>query len=59
MKSSLNEQEQLDLLEWQASSERNQKLFNRLTSKSYWEKTGKIDLKEQWSKVIQKPRNNG
>jgi ferric-dicitrate binding protein FerR (iron transport regulator) len=39
------------LQEWVASSERNSKLFNRLTSESYWEQTGAIDMNERLQKL--------
>ncbi|OQP59224.1 hypothetical protein A3860_38240 [Niastella vici] len=49
---SLNEQEWQALQEWINRSERNRKLFKRLSDKAYWEKVRKIDLEKEWQKVI-------
>lgn len=49
----LDEQEWQMLQEWISRSERSQKLFKRLADKAYWEKIKKIDLEEQWRKVVE------
>jgi transmembrane sensor len=50
---SLDEQERQTLQEWINRSERNRKLFKRLSSKRYWKKIRRINLEEQWRKVVQ------
>jgi transmembrane sensor len=50
---SLNDEESQALQDWLGHSERNRKLFTRLTSETYLEKTAKINLEEQWRKVVQ------
>lgn len=48
----LNEQEWQVLQEWINHSDRNRKLFNRLSDKTYWEKVSRIDLEKEWQKVL-------
>lgn len=53
IKGILSDEENAVLQAWKALSERNEKLFSRLTSPEYLEKTSKINLQEQWAKVVE------